>query len=300
MVLAMTSSVQGVGRRSLRLVTSSAICLGLLAIQPAWSDDKGKLDQQLTTAYPLTTPTADNTDIVTPGVVLILQKRGLTTGDATSSIPFQNYYKDGQIKGGAASVVSKISHFGIPGIPSVPSNAVGNTATRTFVNGEKVYVTGIQINNNHIIFSLFSDAYDNVHYKGTLQFEFPKKVIESGDLAKVQATLDEVFKIDTSAAKGDAAAGGDQAAGGQAAAAPAAEAAPAAPPAAPAPELAPIAPPPPPADQPPAEIAVGQTPDQVTAILGQPQKVAKLTGKEIYFYKNLKVTFKNGKVTDVE
>jgi hypothetical protein len=38
----------------------------------------------------------------------------------------------------------------------------------------------------------------------------------------------------------------------------------------------------------------------VVAILGQPQKTAKLAGKEIYFYKDLKVTFKDGKVADVQ
>jgi hypothetical protein len=118
------------------------------------------------------------------------------------------------------------------------------------------------------------------------------------DVAKVQKSIDEVFKIDTSTANADANAA--PAGGQQAGAAPAAAPAPAAPAAAPEPALAPIAPPPPPADQPPATIEVGQTPDQVTAILGQPQRIAKVAGKEIYFYKGLKVTFKNGKVSDVE
>src|SRR5580658_11017662 len=105
----------------------------MLSPAAAWS--QGKLDQQLTAQYTITTPTADNTDIVTAGTVLVLQKRGLTTGDATSNVVFSNSYKDGQIKSGVAGTLSKISHFGIPGIPSAPSN----TANRTFVNGEKVY-----------------------------------------------------------------------------------------------------------------------------------------------------------------
>jgi hypothetical protein len=256
------------------------------------------MDDQLTTAYPLTTPTADNTDIVTQGVVLILQKKGLVMGDATSSVPYQNYYKDGQIKAGAAGTFSKISHFGglIPGVPAVPGNAVSNTATRTFVNGEKVYVTAIQVKGNNVTFSVISDAYNNVRYKGTLSMDVPKASMS--EVAKVQKSIDEVFKIDTSTANADANAA--PAGGQQAGAAPAAAPAPAAPAAAPEPALAPIAPPPPPADQPPATIEVGQTPDQVTAILGQPQRIAKVAGKEIYFYKGLKVTFKNGKVSDVE
>jgi hypothetical protein len=300
MILPMRSPFHEARRtgRQLPFAASAVLLTGLLALAPfAWSDDKGKLDEQLTTAYPLTTPTADNTDIVTQGVVLILQKKGLVIGDATSNVPFQNVYKDGQIKAGAAATFSKISHFGglIPGVPAVPGNAVSNAANRTFVNGEKVYVTAIQVKGNTLTFSLISDAYNNVRYKGTLSMEIPKASIS--DVAKVQKTIDEVFKIDTSAAKADAAPADGQQAAAAEPAAPAAAA-----PAAPAePAIAPIAPPPPPADQPPATIEIGQTPDQVTAILGQPQKMAKLAaGKEIYFYKNLKVTFKNGKVSDVE
>ena len=57
-------------------------------------------------------------------------------------------------------------------------------------------------------------------------------------------------------------------------------------------------PPPPPAD--PVEIKIGQTTDQVIAALGQPLRKAKTATREIYFYKDLKVTFVNGKVKDVE
>jgi hypothetical protein len=61
-----------------------------------------------------------------------------------------------------------------------------------------------------------------------------------------------------------------------------------------------IAPPPPPADTPPPTIALGQTMDQVTAALGGPLKVANLGGKSIFYYKDMKVTFTNGKVSNVE
>jgi hypothetical protein len=64
--------------------------------------------------------------------------------------------------------------------------------------------------------------------------------------------------------------------------------------------LAAIAPPPPPADTPPPTVAAGQTKDQVTAILGQPGKAAKIGTKEIYYYKDMKVTFMNGKVSNIE
>lgn len=279
--------------------------LGLsVMVSVVQAQDRAKIEQQLTAQYAITTPTADNTDIVTYGAVLVLQKKGLVIGDASSNVPVANSYKDGQIRAGAAATISKLSHFGIPGIPGIPSNPVGNTNTRTFVNGEKVYVTAIQLKNNQVIFSLFSDAYNNVRYKGTLAFEIPKKDLNSGDVAAMQKIIGEVFTIDTSQQNADAGAQGG-------AAAPAANAAPAAaapatpaPPAPPAePVLAPVAPPPPPPDQPaapPPSIELGQSTDMVVAILGQPQKIAKVAGKEIYFYKDLKVTFKDGKVTDVQ
>src|SRR5271155_4767880 len=96
--------------RKSRLLTA---VVGLTAMATSvLAQDKAKIEQGLTTAYPVTTPTADNSDIVTYGVVLILQKKGLVIGDATSNVPFTNSYKDGQIKNGAAGAFSKISRFG--------------------------------------------------------------------------------------------------------------------------------------------------------------------------------------------
>jgi len=42
------------------------------------------------------------------------------------------------------------------------------------------------------------------------------------------------------------------------------------------------------------------TTDQVQGALGQPAKVVNLGPKQIYVYKDLKVTFFNGKVVDVQ
>jgi hypothetical protein len=50
----------------------------------------------------------------------------------------------------------------------------------------------------------------------------------------------------------------------------------------------------------PQTIEVGMTPDQVTAAMGQPDKIVKLTTKQIYIYKDMKVTFVGGKVSDVQ
>ena len=42
------------------------------------------------------------------------------------------------------------------------------------------------------------------------------------------------------------------------------------------------------------------TMDQVQGSLGQPSKVVNLGPKQIYVYKDLKVTFLNGRVVDVQ
>ena len=55
---------------------------------------------------------------------------------------------------------------------------------------------------------------------------------------------------------------------------------------------------PPPAEQ--VNIEVGQTIDQVTAAMGQPLRKATVGAKTIYTYKDMKITFKDGKVADVQ
>jgi hypothetical protein len=50
----------------------------------------------------------------------------------------------------------------------------------------------------------------------------------------------------------------------------------------------------------PQTIEKGQTPDQVEAALGKPDKIVNLGAKQLYIYKDLKVTFVNGKVSDVQ
>ncbi len=50
----------------------------------------------------------------------------------------------------------------------------------------------------------------------------------------------------------------------------------------------------------PVTIALGQTTAEVIATLGQPGKTADLGSKQIYIYKDMKITFTDGRVTDVQ
>jgi hypothetical protein len=51
---------------------------------------------------------------------------------------------------------------------------------------------------------------------------------------------------------------------------------------------------------PTATVSLGQTTGQVQAALGAPTRIANLGSKVIYYYNGMKVTFKDGKVTDVQ
>jgi hypothetical protein len=58
--------------------------------------------------------------------------------------------------------------------------------------------------------------------------------------------------------------------------------------------------PPPPSAAPPVTISLGQTPDQVVGLIGQPSRILNLGNKTVYVYKDMKVTFKLGVVTNIE
>jgi hypothetical protein len=47
-------------------------------------------------------------------------------------------------------------------------------------------------------------------------------------------------------------------------------------------------------------VSLGQTFDQVRAILGPPQQVMDAGPKQIYIYRNVKITFVNGRVSDIQ
>ena len=51
---------------------------------------------------------------------------------------------------------------------------------------------------------------------------------------------------------------------------------------------------------PPPTISLGLTMDEVKAIQGEPQTIVDLGSKKIYVYKDLKITFTDGRVSDVQ
>jgi len=114
------------------------------------------------------------------------------------------------------------------------------------------------------------------YFKSEVDFIFPAGSPEQADVSKVEDTIGEVFSLD--------------AAGPESPQAP--------PPEPPTEQPTPQQPPPPTAA--PATIAIVQTIDQVVRVLGQPEKRVDLGAKQISVYKDLKITFRDGKVSDVQ
>jgi len=213
---------------------------------------------------------------------------------SASSYAFSNSYSNGVLvanlnnraKDAAKSFLK--GHLPFGGGGSVSDAANNGCTQRKFVAGEKFWVTGIALQKDGILVSTFSDPYNDVRYYGEIKFPFPKGPVPPVD--DFVKTVAEVITVQPPDDKDKASQGaqGDQQAKQSAPAAP------------PAPPMQDIAPPPPPADAPPPTIAMGQTKDQVTAAFGQPLRMAKLGAKEIFYYKDMKVTFSNGKVSNVE
>ncbi len=252
--------------RAFGAVAFAMIATGMLAAQ---AGDPGAIQQKLNAQFKVTTTTADRTDIVTAGDVVQLHKPGVVMFSADSPLPPTNVYKDGKMGQGFGTAMAMTNP---------------QTQQRRFVPEEKCWVTRIMVQKDGVSFDLYSDPYNDIHYYGTLKISYPDKKA----VPRVDSFLKSVAEVITVVPSEDQA--------GQQAPPPrqAPVAAPAPPP------MQAIAPPPPPTDTPPPTIALGQTKDQVTAAFGQPTRLAKLGVKEIYYYKDMKVTFTNGKVSNVE
>ena len=172
---------------------------------------------------------------------------------------------------------------------------VGKQQTaRLFQVGERVYPSRIAVNlpKDQVIISVVAcDACNNVSpttfCKADVVFQFPKGTLATTSLSQVEDTIAELLNIDDSPSDqggaqggtgtGNAAATANDKAGDQGGGGGQGQQAPA-----------------------PQQIEKGQTPDQVKATLGQPDKIINFGSKQIFIYKDFKVTFLNGKVSDVQ
>jgi hypothetical protein len=287
----------------MRISSTFFLVPALVALsQLAPAEDAKDVQEKLESTHKLTVVNAEG-GVVIWGVTLTLKKSGLVAS-ANSCI---NDYKDGKlslVKGPCAAAGILKKAICPPFVPCPKPDTSGVApGTRAFVMGEKLYVTKIEVKDS-VNFDLVSDPINDVIYKAQIRFQFPKGT--PPDSARADQLAGELFTISQDNPQGGGGATGGQASGGQAPAGQTPAPAPAPAPAAEAqqPALAPIEPPPPPPDAPaapPPTVSLGMTIDQVVAILGQPKLVLEpAKNKKIYTYAGLKVTFVDGKVSDIQ
>ena len=293
--------------RKIGIVWVSLIASALYAAPQA-----DKLGQQLRSTYQETIMDPNGMKVTKPGSTLVVQLDGLMANPRKNNLPpFENTFEDGQLAVTQGRAEKAAGRFGLA-IPKRHNE-------KPVANGAKVYLLNVE----------FAPAADSVAltvqtcgdcdpkvvdpmnepYRAKVTFKFVHGALAATDLKHVQQAIDQVFKFpdaDTGAT-GAAGAGDSQAAPPAQAQQPAqappqpVEAPPAQPPqdAAPQQNFAPIAAPAaPPA--PPKQIKLGMTIQEVKDGFGEPDSIVDLGSKVIYKYKDLKVTFVNGKVSDVE
>jgi hypothetical protein len=166
--------------RKFVLFSAFLFLAGTASCLHAQAGDPAAIQQKLFTQFKLTTITADRSDIVAAGDVVVIHKPGLIMYAVASPMPPSNTYKNGKISQGWGG-------FGKDMMITMAAPG-GATATdyphRPFVPDERCWVTGLQVQKDGVLFQLYSDPYDSVRYYAILKIPFPnKKEVPSIDTA---------------------------------------------------------------------------------------------------------------------
>jgi hypothetical protein len=258
------------------------------------------LQEQLAAQYKLAKMGSDSSgySIIEEGTLLAVQKGGVMGLPYKSTIWPSNTFQDGTVhasnvqtvQSGKAADIFKKGCGVLHKCPTAPDAASDERATKLFKVGDKVYATKIDVKTDKDTVTLSIVSCDTcnktdppTYNKANVAFQFAKGTLATASAGQVEDTIGQLLSISSDSQQaGDQAGqqqGGQQQAGDQGAQQPAAQ------------------------DQPapePAEVKLGMTPDQVEAALGKPDKKVTLSTKQIYIYKDMKVTFVNGKVSDVQ
>jgi hypothetical protein len=229
------------------------------------------LEDQIKSQYTLVKmgADADGTAVVQEGTVLVVKKDGIL------GVPYQDQ-----------ATVSKYQD----GVVHSPNAAKGGSAeksgkARIFAVGTRVYPARIAVNlaKDQVLLSVVScDACNNVNpttfYKADVVFQFAKGSLANTSSSEIEDTISGLLALDDGPGDQGGQPGGNEAGGGPAVGQAKEQGSP--------------------SDA--VQIEKGQTPEQVKAALGRPEKIVNFGSKQIFVYKDLKVTFLDGKVSDVE
>jgi len=238
---------------------------------------KPGVEQQLRAQYAVARVGA-NGAVLQAGQILVVQQENIRANPAWLN---RNYFPNEYRKDG-----KKVTQSFKDKVVKMP---VGGPGAYNFLPlGAKVYLTDIEIKDKEIVFSVQSCGVCNpavaerLPLRAALAFQFAKGYLETAGYDGIQGMIGQVFAIDTSPP-------------------PPVTTDPAAPPVPGDPPPPPVVPDPPPPPAPgTVTINLGDTIDQVVAVLGQPDRAAKVANKDIYVYKDMKVTFVDGKVSDIQ
>jgi len=226
------------------------------------------LQEQLAAQYKLVKMGSDTSgySVVEKGTLLAIQKGGILSVPYGDQNVLANKYEGGTIHAP--------SGLAMMGRKSLMGKFGKEQTTHLFAVGDKVYPMKIDVNVAKDTVTLGIVACDTcnktdppTYNKANVVFQFPKGSLANAAAGGVEDTIGQVLSISNEDAQQDQ--GGQQ----QPAEQPAAE---------------------------PASIEKGMTPDQVEAAMGKPEKKVTLGAKQIYYYKDMKVIFMSGKVSDVQ
>ena len=217
------------------------------------------LAEQLKAHYKVTKfgPVAKGFTVLSPGTVLVIRKAGIL-GVPPANVAFGNsIYRDGELHP-----------------PTTGNRMIIGNVTRSLEVGEKVYVQTVEVNlksDRVTLIIVECDSCNGVNqqssFKSMVSFEFAKGSLATADPAQIENTIGQVLSIDNSSSGGQQPQDSSAQQQGQEQHPPEQQA-----------QLQQgqqqQAPPP----QPPT-IQLGQTVDQVQAVLGQPDKIVNLATK---------------------
>ena len=267
----------------IRQFVSLAAVIALMSLVA--SAQAPSLQEQLVAQYKLVKMGSDTGgySVVEEGTLLEIKKGGILGVPYSDQSILSTKYEGGTVHS-PNSVLSKGIGFGMKKFGK-------EQTTHLLAVGDKVYPSKIDVNVAKDTVSIGIVECDKcnktdppTYNKAQVVFQFPKGSLTKASAGEVEDTIGQLLAISekTQDSQGDQQQGGQdqgqQGQGQQAQQQPAEQQ--------PAPE--------------PQTIEKGQTTDQVQAALGKPDKIVNLGAKQLYIYKDMKVTFMNGKVTDVQ
>ncbi|MFZ0863406.1 MAG: hypothetical protein WB781_01150 [Candidatus Sulfotelmatobacter sp.] len=238
------------------------------------------LQEQLAAQYKLVKMGSDTSgySVISAGTLLAIQKGGILGVPYSDTSILSTKYEGGTVHT-PSSILSKGIGFGMKRFGK-------EQTTHLFQVGDKVYPSKIEVNTGKDIVELTIVACDTcnktdppTYNKAQVIFQFPKGTLEKASAGDVEDTIGQLLSISDDTQQDQGGQQGGQAAQGgqdQQAAQPAEQQAE------------------------PQTIQLGMTTDQVTGALGKPEKIVNLGAKQLYIYKDMKITFLNGKVADVQ